>query len=86
MYSIAWSKSAAKEIRKVPIAHRTVIVRKIAMLANDPRPVGCAKLSGHDRLYRFRQGNYRVIYDVEDERLIVIVVEVRHRKDVYRGY
>ena len=63
---------------------RKRIVRRIEQLAEDPRPAGCQKLSGQQR-YRVRQGRYRIVYGVEDDRLTVHVVKVAHRKDVYRG-
>ena len=52
-------------------------------LADDPRPLGSKKLSGQER-YRLRQGDYRILYEIEDDKLIVCVVKVRHRRDVYR--
>ncbi|MGB3563875.1 MAG: type II toxin-antitoxin system RelE/ParE family toxin [Thermoanaerobaculia bacterium] len=77
--------SALKEIEAVPRKKdRLRIVRRIEGLADNPRPPGCQKLSGQDR-YRVRQGEYRIVYSVEDEELIVYVVKVGHRKDVYRG-
>jgi mRNA interferase RelE/StbE len=53
-------------------------------LAENPRPQGSQKLSGRDR-YRIRQGVYRIVYSIEDDRLVVVVIKVGHRKDVYRG-
>lgn len=63
---------------------RQRIVRRIEGLADNPRPPGCQKLSGQDR-YRVRQGEYRIVYSIEDKELIVYVVKVGRRKDVYRG-
>jgi mRNA interferase RelE/StbE len=60
-----------------------VIKTAIASLANDPRPSGCKKLKGEDA-YRIRVGDYRVIYEIEDDKIIVIVVSVGHRKDIYK--
>jgi len=62
-------------------ARRMVAV--IESLADDPRPPGAKKLSGQER-YRLRQGNYRILYEIEDDRLIVCVVRVGDRRDVYR--
>ena len=59
------------------------ILERIRTLAVDPRPAGCEKLSGQER-YRIRQGDYRIIYEVEDARLIVLVVKVGHRREIYR--
>ena len=60
------------------------MVERIGRLAGDPRPRGCEKLAGGEQ-YRVRQGDYRIVYSVEDERLIVWVVKVGYRRDVYRG-
>lgn len=53
-------------------------------LADDPMPVGCKKLFGSDHTYRIRVGDYRIVYDIQNARLIVFVIRVRHRRDVYR--
>ena len=74
-----------KEIEAVPRKKdRQRIVSRIKQLGDDPRPVGCQKLSGQHR-YRVGLGQYRIVYGVEVDRLIVYVVKVGHRKDVYRG-
>ena len=62
---------------------RQRIVRRIEALADDPRPHGCEKLSGYDR-YRLRQGRYRIVYEVRDDVVLVVVVKIGHRRDVYR--
>ena len=83
-FEILIKRSAAKEIEAISRKKdRQRIVRKIRQLAEDPRPPGCQKLSGRKR-YRIRQGPYRIVYSVEDDRLIVYVVKVGHRSDVYR--
>ena len=82
-YSPFIKPSAAKEIEAIPKPDRRRIVEKIASLSTDPRPPGCEKLSGHDQ-YRIRQGNYRILYEIHDLKLIVVVVKVGHRRDVYR--
>ena len=83
-YRVLIKASAAKEIEKISNrSDRRRVVRRIQNLADDPRPSGCEKLSGQDR-YRVRQGVYRIVYSVEDDRLIVHVVKVGHRRDVYR--
>ena len=84
-FEILIKRSAAKEIEAISRKKdRQRIVRKIRKLAKDPRPPGCQKLSGRDR-YRIRQGPYRIVFSIEDDRLIVYVVMVGHRSDVYRG-
>ncbi len=83
-YKVFIKTSALKEIEAIDKkADRQRIVRRIRGLAVDPRPPGCEKLSGRDR-YRLRHGKYRIVYSIEDETLLVYVVKVGHRKDVYR--
>jgi mRNA interferase RelE/StbE len=82
-YRLLIKRSAAKELEAVPTKDRKRIAAKIAALAGDPRPVGCEKLSGADK-YRLRQGDYRVVYGVDDAALAVTVVKIGHRRDVYR--
>jgi mRNA interferase RelE/StbE len=84
-FEILIKRSAAKEIEAISRKKdRQQIVRRIGQLAQEPRPPGCQKLSGLDR-YRIRQGPYRIVYSIEDDRLIVYVVKVGHRSEVYRG-
>ncbi len=83
-YRIEVKRSAAKEIRAITRKQdRERVVEQIAALAEDPRPPGCTKLSGREA-YRVRQGEYRIVYTVEDDALVVEVVKVGHRRDVYR--
>ena len=84
-FEILIKRSAAKEIETISRKKdRQPIVRKISQLAENPRPPGYQKLSGRDR-YRIRQGSYRIVYSIEDDRLMVYVVKVGHRSDIYRG-
>lgn len=83
-YSIQLKRSAAKEIDAIKNRKdRRRIAGRIGKLAGDPRPPGCQKLSGQNT-YRVRQGQYRIIYTINDDRLVVTVVKVGHRRDVYR--
>ena len=82
-YRLFIKPSAGKEIEALPKQERRRIVAKISSLSRDPKPPGCEKLSGQDR-YRLRQGNYRILYEIQDLDLIVVVVKVGHRRDVYR--
>jgi mRNA interferase RelE/StbE len=83
-YSIRIKKTALKELESVASkADRQRIVRRISALADDPRPAGCQKFSGRD-LYRARQGNYRILYSIKAGELVVFVIRIRHRKDIYR--
>jgi mRNA interferase RelE/StbE len=84
-YSLTIKSSAAKELQGVsdkPTLSR--LIDKIKSLAIQPRPSGSEKLAGRTNLYRVRQGNYRVIYSVDDQSRVVDVVKVGHRRDVYR--
>lgn len=83
-YEPIFKKSVAKDLRPLPKQDVKKILQRIRSLAADPRPVGCEKLSGQER-YRVRQGVYRIIYEVEDEKLIVLVVKIGHRREVYRS-
>jgi mRNA interferase RelE/StbE len=83
-YKIFIKPSAVKEIEALPtIEERRRILKRIRDLGANPRPPGCEKLSGQNK-YRVRHGAYRIVYGIEDEKLIVYVVKVGHRKDVYR--
>jgi mRNA interferase RelE/StbE len=83
-YELVFRKSVAKDLRAFPKQDIKRIMQRIRSLAGDPRPAGCEKLSGQER-YRVRQGVYRIIYEIEDDRLIVLIVKVGHRRDVYRS-
>lgn len=82
-YSVVIRRSAGKDIEALPTADRRRVVARIQALATDPRPVGCEKLSGEEK-YRLRQGDYRILYEITDRELIVTVVKVGNRRDVYR--
>ena len=82
-YKLLIKPSAAKELEALPKKDRQRIVTKIRSLSVEPRPPGCEKLSGHD-LYRVRQGNYRVLYTVQDADLVVVIITIGHRREVYR--
>lgn len=82
-YKIEIKKSAAKEIENLPSVILKRVVSHIQELVNDPRPLGCKKLSG-DEKYRIRVGDYRILYEIEDEIVRIYVVKVAHRKEVYR--
>ena len=83
-YRIEVSATAERQIRTLPRADQVRVIRVIQGLATDPRPPGCRKLSGHDGVFRVRVGRYRVLYAIEDRRLVIIVLKVGDRKDVYR--
>ena len=84
-YSLRIKPSAAREIEDIAgKADRRRVVERIERLAEEPRPRGCVKLVGGEH-YRVRQGRYRIVYEIRDAELIVLVVRVGDRRDVYRG-
>jgi mRNA interferase RelE/StbE len=83
-YRVEVSRTAERQIRGLARADQLRVIRVIQALAGDPRPPGCRKLAGHDDVFRVRVGRYRVLYSIEDRRLVVIVLKVGDRKDVYR--
>ncbi len=83
-YRLLIKPSAVKEIEAIPLKRdRWRLVERIAKLADNPRPMGVEKLSGQEK-YRLRQGSYRILYAIRDQDLLVYVVKVGHRQDVYR--
>ena len=83
-YSVLLKPSAVKEIESIPLKkERQRVLDRIRGLSEDPRPPGCRKLSDQEG-YRIRQGRYRIVYTIQDRELIVEVVRVRDRKEVYR--
>jgi mRNA interferase RelE/StbE len=83
-YRVLIKPSAVREIESIPQKkQRQRIVGTIEALSDDPRPAGCEKLSGREQ-YRVRQGVYRIVYAVEDDRLVVYLVKAGHRSSVYR--
>jgi mRNA interferase RelE/StbE len=81
-YKILIKSSAVKELAKLLKKDIQRIISKIKGLSTDPRPHGCEKLSAQER-YRIRQGNYRIVYSIEDDKLIVFVIKIVHRSEVY---
>ncbi len=82
-YKVVFRKSVYKDLKPIPATDVKRILSRIDSLINDPRGLGCEKLSGQER-YRVRQGIYRIIYEIFDEQLIVTVVKVGHRREVYK--
>ena len=83
-YKLSFKKSVAKDLRSIPNKDVKRILSRIEELADNPTATGCVKLSGLER-YRVRQGLYRIIYEIQDGRLVVHVVKVGHRSDVYKS-
>ena len=83
-YSLRFKKSVAKDLRNIPKKDIQRILKCLEFLCIDPRSVGCIKLSGQER-YRVRQGVYRIIYEIQETELIIMVVKVAHRSVVYKN-
>ena len=82
-YEIVFHRKTEKELRKIPAQDRNKIFAKIQELSDNPYLFGHIKLSGNDELYRVRQGNYRIIYSIEDNQLQIYIIKIGHRKDIY---
>ncbi len=82
-YQIIIERTARKDIQKINQADQIQIIRAIKQLADEPRPSGCIKLKGRTA-WRIRVGDYRVIYEIQDNLLIITVITVGHRRDVYK--
>ena len=82
-YRIEFTKAASRAFCKLEKAVQIQLQMDINQLASQPRPPGCKKLKGSHEMWRIRSGNYRVIYEIHDNKLVVLVVDVGHRKDIY---
>jgi len=83
-YAVEFAPSAEREFRKLAREIQLRLRPHIDALGSDPRPVGAKKLKGRDDLWRIRAGDYRIVYEVRDRALVVLVVRVAHRREVYR--
>lgn len=83
-YSIEFTPAALRDLESLPRDAQKRIGKKIDSLAQNPRPAGAVAIKGGEGLLRLRVGTYRVIYRVEDDRLVILVVRIGHRKEVYR--
>ena len=84
-YSVELKSSARKELERLPVKLIQRIFPKLEALGSEPRPAGCKKLKGGQRDWRIRVGAYRVVYTIDDEKLLVSVMLIRHRSEVYDG-
>jgi mRNA interferase RelE/StbE len=83
-YKVFIESSAQKDLSKIPQQYQNRIIKAIRALSQNPHPAGSKKLSGRDA-WRIRVGNYRIIYEIHDDRLIILIVVIGHRKDIYRS-
>jgi len=82
-YKIFFKKLVEKDLNRIDKNELKKIIARISALADNPRPPGCEKLTGLER-YRIRQGHYRILYSIQDHELTIWVVNIAHRKDVYK--
>ncbi|MEY3334511.1 MAG: type II toxin-antitoxin system RelE family toxin [Cuspidothrix sp.] len=83
-YEIIITKSIQKQLDNLPNNIQERVYDKISQLAEEPRPDGVVKLKGYDNEYRIRIGDYRLVYEIQDEQLIVLIIQCKHRRDVYK--
>lgn len=81
---VAFKSSVEKDLKRLPKQIGTRILQRIEALASNPFPLGCTKLSGAERLYRIRVGQYRIVYEIDSRAKIVTLHYVRHRREAYR--
>lgn len=81
---IEWKPSALKEVSRIDRQYIPRIFHAVELLAENPFPAGVRKLQGVEHTYRLRVGEYRVVYQVFENRLLIVIVRVRHRKEAYR--
>ena len=82
-YRIEVTPRARKDLRALPARERKRVAHQIEALKTDPRPTGCKKLKGREDFYRVRVGDYRVVYQIKDEVLLILIVRVGDRKEIY---
>lgn len=83
-YRVEWKRPAEKNLQKLPAGTILKILEAVANLADDPHPPGSMKLAGSEATFRIRIGNYRVIYEIFEARLLIEIQRAGHRKDIYR--
>lgn len=83
-FSVQWKRSTKKDLRKIPRTEVEKIVRAVGELSKNPRPESSKKLSGSEYTYRIRVGAFRVIYEIHEHEVVIQVMKVGHRSDVYR--
>ncbi len=84
-YTVVLTAAAARQLRKFGPQVRRRLQAAIELLAGDPRPPAATRLVGGDGEWRVRTGNYRIVYEIEDDQLLVLILTVGHRREIYRG-
>ena len=83
-YTVIVERQVERALRRLPQQILTRVDRMLLGLADEPRPAGCKKLRGYENLYRLRAGDWRLIYAIEDDELVVLVIEIAPRGEAYR--
>ena len=84
-YRLEYRASVKKELRKIHQTDRRALISKILLLRENPRPEGSAKLKGSTDLFRVRHGDYRVVYQIQNSHLVVLIIRVGHRREIYKN-
>ncbi len=84
IYEIEFTKAAEKQLADIPRTELKKLAKRIEKLAIDPFPQGHEKMKGHEELHRIRQGDYRILYTVFEKKLLILIVKIGHRREVYR--
>lgn len=85
-WQIQIERKAQKALKKISEPYKSKIIEKIEGLADEPRPHNCKKLKGVSGLWRVRVSDYRIVYQIIDEKLLILIVRIGHRKDIYEGF
>ncbi|MEO5327615.1 MAG: type II toxin-antitoxin system RelE/ParE family toxin [Magnetococcus sp. THC-1_WYH] len=83
-YALVWGDAARRQLRNLDPTTRQRVIKKAISLESNPRPHGAKKLSGLPDTWRIRAGDYRILYTIEDGRLIVLIIKIGHRREIYR--
>jgi mRNA interferase RelE/StbE len=83
-YRVEVSATAERQLKKIRREDAVRILRSMSLLASEPRPDGCRRMSGYDHLYRIRVGDYRVIYEIDGKQIVVVILKIGHRREGYR--
>ena len=83
IYQIVFTRSAEKDLAEIPKSHYQNIIERIYELEKNPRPHGQIKLKGFSNTFRIRVGAYRILYEIQDEKITIIIIAITHRKEAY---
>jgi mRNA interferase RelE/StbE len=84
-WNVEIERKAQKALKKIPDPYKSNIIQAIEGLTNEARPSGCTKLKGASDLWRVRVNDYRIVYQIKDEQLLILIIRIGHRKDIYEG-